>query len=152
MKIVILNQNEITEKEKDYLIDTEWGANQFLHKIINEKSVESYLGDEPQFLFLCNDDDDIIGNATLTYQDCVQDTTLFPWIGFIFIKENYRGHRYCGHLIDYACALAREKYQAHRVHAATDHKNFLEKFGFEHIDNRIDFWKEEVKVYIKNFK
>ncbi|MCF0116653.1 MAG: GNAT family N-acetyltransferase [Bacilli bacterium] len=151
MHILVVNKDEITEKEIDYLKDTECNFNTWLAKKIDDDEVESYLGDDPYFLFLCSDEGDIIGNCTLTFQDCIQDTSLYPWIGFVFIKENYRGHRYCGHLLDYACSLANEKYKTNRVYLATDARNLYEKFGFEYMENRIDFWGEDTRIMYKDF-
>ena len=87
-----------------------------------------------------------LGFCTLSHRDCIEDAALFPWIGFVFIDEAHRGHRYSGLLLQYALHRAAE--QGHsNVYLATDHVGFYEKYGFRYLENRLDIYGEDSRIY-----
>ena len=58
---------------------------------------------------IMTDEEKIAPFCTLTRKDCVDDDTLFPWIGFVFTAPEYRGNRYSGERVEYACNKAKEQ-------------------------------------------
>lgn len=126
----------------------DWSAAQLLAQLLEQKRFEEVLGEGGKLLVMM-DGDRLMGFATLTQRDCVDDDSLFPWIGFVFVSPEYRGHRYSSQIIDTACEYA--KAQGHsRVYLATDHVGFYEKYGFEYMESRIDIYNEESRVYFKD--
>lgn len=147
---------EIIEYEeydkKDQLIDSlrvcEWGAGKFLAKLIIEKSFEKTLGKDGKVFFLM-DDEKVVAFLTFTQKDCIDDTNLFPWIGFVYTDVAYRGKRYSERLIQHALKVAKEEGYS-KVYLATDHVGLYEKYGFEYVENRMDVWDEDSRIYIIN--
>ena len=145
----IINYFQSAEKEKWIagIESFDWGAAKFLARLLKESKFDSTLGSDGK-LFLMVEGDEIISFATLTHQDCIEDETLFPWIGFVFTAPSHRGHGYSGKVIEYACKEAqKDDYKA--VYLATDHIGLYEKFGFIYMENRQDVWGEDDRIYYK---
>lgn len=127
----------------------DWGAAHLLARILKEGSFYRLLGDGT--LYLLMDGDNPVSFVTLTQQDCVDDKTLSPWLGFVYTYPEYRGHRYSETLLSLASEEARK--QGHRkVYLATDHVGLYEKYGFTYWESRIDIYKEECRIYIRNLE
>ncbi len=145
----IRNFHLIPNKEKllDEIEDTPWAVSKLLAKLIRENSFYKALGDDAE-LYIVTDNDSLVAFATLTQRDCIPDDSLFPWIGFVYVCPVYRGHRYSGLLIDALCNKAKScNYK--RVYLATDHTGLYEKYGFRYMENRIDVWGEDSRIYYK---
>lgn len=145
----IIEYFQSVEKEK-WIAEIEsfdWGAAKFLAQLLKESKFDSTLGSDGK-LFLMVEGDEIISFATLTHQDCIEDETLFPWIGFVFTAPPHRGHGYSGKVIEYACQAAAE--DGHKaVYLATDHIGLYEKYGFTYMENRQGVWGEDDRVYYR---
>lgn len=96
-------------------------------------------------------DDEIIGYCTLTKKDAMDDESLFPWIGFLYVEKEYRGNRYSQKLIEVALEEARNQ-NYDKVYLETNHEGFYEKYGFEYMENRIDVWEEDSRIYFFDLK
>ena len=126
--------------------ECDWSAAKFLADILEQNTFDSLLGGGQ--LLVMADGDKLVGFCTLTQNDCVKDDSLFPWIGFLFVNEAYRGHRYSQDLIERARLIATEQGYS-RVYLATDHIGFYEKYGFTYLENRIDIYDEDSRIYYK---
>lgn len=124
----------------------DWGAAKFLADILEQNKFDQMLGGGD--LFIMTDGDKLVSFCTLTKNDCVKDDSLFPWIGFLFTVPEYRGHRFSEKII---CAAYSEamKRGHNRVYLATDHIGFYEKYGFIYLENRIDIYNEDSRIYYK---
>ncbi|MBQ8791749.1 MAG: GNAT family N-acetyltransferase [Ruminiclostridium sp.] len=144
----ILELNTIGEQkvwaERIRLCD--WGAAKFLADLVEQDKFNELLGNGS--LYIMADGEKIVSFCTLSQRDCIKDDTLFPWIGFVFTAPEYRGNRYSGSLIDYACNKAKEQGYK-RVYIATDHIGLYEKYGFTYIESRIDIYGEEARIYYR---
>ena len=127
----------------------DWVAAKFLADLLEQEKFHELLGDGS--LYILADGEKLISFCTLTQKDCISDDTLFPWIGVVFTAPQYRGNRYSGRLIDYACDKAKEQGYKN-VYIATDHIGLYEKYGFTYIESRIDIYGEESRVYCRNLK
>ncbi len=127
----------------------DWVAAKFLADLVEQDKFNELLGNGG--LFIMADGEKIVSFCTLTQKDCISDDTLFPWIGFVFTAPQYRGNRYSGRLIDYACDKAKEQGYKN-VYIATDHIGLYEKYGFTYVESRIDIYGEESRIYLKNLK
>lgn len=94
------------------------------------------------------EEENVVAFCTLTRKDCIDDDSLFPWIGFVFTSQEYRGQRYSSVVIDYACNKAKEQ-GFDTVYLATDHIGLYEKYGFNYIESRIDVYNEMSSVYCR---
>ncbi len=125
----------------------EWKAAKFLATLVKENRLKSVLGGWGD-LYLLVDGDTLVSFITLSAQDCIPDINLTPWLGFFHTAPEYRGNRYGKLLIDRVCQIARNAgYQI--IYIATDHVGLYEKYGFVYLENRIDIYGVDSRVYKK---
>ena len=127
----------------------DWGAAKFLAKLLREGAFQQIVGGGTVYLLM--DGENIVSFVTLTRQDCVADETLYPWLGFFYTFPAYRGHRFGGQLLEYVANEA-EKQGYKQVYLATDHVGLYEKYGFSYLENRIDIYGEDSRIYIRNLE
>lgn len=137
--------------EKDKFLNQietyEWSAAKYLARLLKENRLQNDLGGWAN-LFLLVDGDKLISFLTLSAQDCISEPSFTPWLGFFHTAPEYRGKRYGKLLIDHACQVAKEiGYQT--IYIATDHVNLYEKYGFTYLENRMDIWGIDSRVYKK---
>ena len=139
--------NQKAWREKIALGD--WGAARFLAELLGNGRFRAVLGEGT--VYLLTDGEKLLSFVTLTHQDCIADETLYPWLGFFYTFPDYRGHRYGGKLLDFAAE--EEKKQGYKqVYLATDHVGLYEKYGFSYLENRIDIYGEDSRIYIRNLE
>ena len=140
---------QLDEKKKNGILsqikECDWGAAKFLYELITENKFFE-LCKEGGKLFVMLDNDKLVSFATLTKRDCVDDDSLYLWIGFVFTQNEYRGHRYSGEVIEYAVKDARRQGYSD-VYIATDHTGLYEKYGFEYLESRRDIYGEDSRIY-----
>jgi Acetyltransferase (GNAT) family. len=147
IKMEILEYQSLQDKNAavNRLARCEWSAGRFLAELIKTRKLTEALGENPRILFLL-DKNQIVSFATLTHQDAIRDEALYPWIGFVYTDKRYRGHRYSQKVIDHAISMARS--EGHRkVYLATDKTGLYEKYGFIYMENRLDVWGEDSRIY-----
>lgn len=140
-----LNENE-KENISRQIKACDWGCAKFLAELIEQDKFQDMLGGGKLFLML--DEDKLVSFCTLAKKDCINDDSLYPWIGFVFTVPEYRGNRYSGQLIDHAFEEAK-KQGFDKVYVATDHIGLYEKYGFEYMENRIDIYGEDGRIYVR---
>ena len=133
----------------DKIRECEWGAAKLLADLLDKNTFHKLLGNGS--LIMMTDEEKIVSFCTLTQKDCVDDDTLFPWIGFVFTAPEYRGNRYSGMLVEYACNMAEEQ-GFENVYIATDHIGLYEKYGFTYIESRTDIYNEESRIYLRKLR
>lgn len=93
------------------------------------------------------DNEKICGYCTVARTDCIPDVSYTPYIGYVFVGEEYRGNRLSQKLIryamDYLKAIGFDK-----VYIVSDHENLYEKYGFDIVDRKIAPWGSEEKIYM----
>lgn len=136
------DQQALTEK----IEEGDWRAAKFLAKLLREGTFQQATGGGTVYLLL--DGEIIVSFVTLTRQDCVADETLYPWLGFFYTFPQYRGHRYGGQLLAYAAEQVKKR-GCKQVYLATDHVGLYEKYGFSYLENRVDIYGEDSRVYVK---
>lgn len=125
----------------------DWSAAKFLAEILREGRFHSLLGEGT--LYLLTEGDELISFVTLTRRDCIEDENLYPWLGFFYTFPAYRGHRYGGRLLDFATAqVGKQGYP--QVYIATDHLDLYEKYGFTYIENRMDVYGVDSRIYSRS--
>ena len=139
--------------DKQHWIDeirkSDWKAAKFLADLLEQNKFHNVLGNGS--LFIMVDSESIVSFCTLTQRDCIKDDALFPWIGFVFTVPEYRGNRYSGLLIEHAVVEARNC-GMDKIYVCTGEIGLYEKYGFEYIENRVDVWGEDSRLYVRNIK
>lgn len=138
-----LKQEYITQIES-----CDWSAAKFLAKTLREGKLSQTLGGWAK-LYLLTDNNTVVSFVTLSCQDCVNDVSLTPWLGFLFTKEEYRNRGYAKQVVDFALQKAKET-GYDKAYLATDHVGLYEKYGFKYVETRIDIYNEQSRIYVKN--
>lgn len=122
----------------------DWKAAEFLADLLRNGKFHELLGNGS--LYILADGESLVSFCTLTERDCIDDRTLYPWIGFVFTAPDYRGKRCSGEVISYALRKAEEQgYDT--VYLATDHIGLYERYGFSYMESRTDIYGEESRIY-----
>ena len=125
----------------------DWRAAPVLADFLENGTFYEKLGDG--VLLLLTDGDRLVSFVTFAQWDCIDDKSLYPWIGFVFTAPEYRGHRYAGRLIERCEELARQN-NVSQIYISTDHEGLYEKYGFEYKENRVDIYGDDSRIYIKS--
>ena len=139
----IINDNVLWQKTMDYAKNCSWRAGAFLAEKMKNNS---FLGSENVFVAL--EDKNIAGYCTFSHKDCVPDVEYTPYIGFIFVGEEYRGKRLSEQMILYVMDYAK-KLKYNKIYIVSDHINLYEKYGFEKIDEKEVKGMGIEKIYMK---
>ena len=69
-----------------------------------------------------------------------------PYIGYVFVEEDFRGKRLSQELLQNAESYLKEQgFPA--VYIVSHFDGFYEKYGYEHIDTKPAYWGEMQKIY-----
>ena len=94
------------------------------------------------------DDGKICGYCTIIKEEAIPDMPYTPFVGTLFVDEDYRGRRLGERLIqasmEYLHSIGFGK-----VYLISDHENLYEKYGFRVVDRRMAPWGREEKVYVR---
>lgn len=96
------------------------------------------------------DNEKICGYCTVSKTDCIPDVDYTPYIGYMFVDEEYRGNRLSQKLIQYAIDYMKNV-GYDKVYIVSDHENLYEKYGFRVIDRKTAPWGSEEKIYMQEF-
>lgn len=127
----------------EYAQKCSWGAGATLAKQMRERHFSDW-----ERVFVALDSDHIAGYCTLTKTDCIPDVTYTPYIGFVFVGEQYRGNRLSEKLILSALAYAKGL-GFDKVYLVSDHINLYEKYGFVKIDEKEAPWGTMQTIYMQ---
>ena len=94
------------------------------------------------------ENENICGYCTVSKSDCIPDVEYTPYIGYMFVGEEYRGHRLSQKLVQYAMAYLKSIH-FEKVYIVSEHENLYEKYGFNVIDRKIAPWGSEEKIYVQ---
>lgn len=93
-----------------------------------------------------DDDGSVMGYCTLARTDCIPDVPYTPYIGYMFVGEEYRGHRLSGKMIrcaaEYAAALGFRK-----LYLCSRERGLYEKYGFVKLEERSDRWGSMEQIF-----
>ena len=148
MEIILYFQQENKTPYLQALQQVDWSAARFLVSLLEEDRFFTMLGGQGELLLLM-DGEELVSFCTMTGQDSVRDESLVPWIGFVHTAPQHRGHRYAGLVLERAQQLA--KAQGYdKIYIATDEVGLYEKYGFQYLEDRIDYWGSLQQVLSKN--
>ena len=150
MEIINYFEREDQAALRERIAACDWSAARFLVQLLEREKFFETLGGWGQ-LFLLMDGENLVSFATLTGQDAIRDERLTPWIGFVFTRPEYRGHRYAGRLLSHAEACA-ARLGYSRLYIGTDHEGLYEKYGYRYLENRLDCWGDDTRVLYKSLE
>lgn len=128
--------------------ECDWGAGQYLEKLLREGKLKQLVGESTKVLMLV-DGDKLVSFCTFAEKDDIQPTDLTPWIGWVYTFPDYRGKRYAGKLLGHAEALAKEA-GIKNIYISTNHIGLYEKYGYEFFQVMKDIEGEDSRVYVRN--
>lgn len=123
----------------------EWGAGQYLYKLLSESRFKEAVGEKSKVLML-TDGDVLVSFCSYAEKDDIQPTELTPWIGFVYTFPEYRGHRYVGKLFEEAARLAKME-RVQDIYISTNHEGLYEKYGCDFFQMMTDMEGEPSRVY-----
>ena len=141
----ITSSDELWYKVQNYTKSCSWRAGKELANAMYHNEFSDW-----ERVIVAVDDEKISAYCTVSKTDCIPDADYTPYIGFVFVGEEYRGKRLSqqliGHAIDYIKNIG-----YHRAYIVSDHENLYEKYGFHIIDRKIAPWGSEEKIYMREF-
>ena len=139
----ITSSDVLWNRVRDYAAECSWRAGKAL---ANDMDNNAFVDWERVMVAL--EDDRVCGYCTVTKIDCIPDVSYTPYIGFLFVDEEYRGARLSQKLIqhaeDYLKTVGFDK-----VYLVSDHENLYEKYGFRVVERKIAPWGAEEKIYVQ---
>ena len=139
---MITSSDAMWNSVKDYAKGCSWSAGKSL-----ADAMDKCLFTEWERVIVALDGGKICGYCTAAKTDCIPDVCYTPYIGYLFVGEEYRGNRLSQKLIQYAMNYLKS-IGFDRVHIVSDHENLYEKYGFEIIDRKMAPWGSVEKIYM----
>ena len=99
------------------------------------------------YIFVAFEDNHIVAYCTLTKTDCIPNVPYTPYIGYMFVGEQYRGRRISQKLINFVLEYAKGLH-FNKVYLVSDHINLYEKYGFIKIDEKPAPWNPDINETI----
>lgn len=130
-------ESSLWEKLAGYVDACSWNAGKNLAKQMRANDFRDW-----ERVFIALVDNSIAGYCTFAKKDCIPDVPYTPYIGYLFVGEQYRGNRLSEKLINFALRYA-EKQGFERVYLVSDHANLYEKYGFVKIDKKPAPWNPD---------
>lgn len=133
----ITGVDSLWEKTAAYARACSWGAGKGLADRMQERRFLPW-----ERVFAALDGANIAGFCTFSKDDCIPDVPYTPYIGYVFVGEDYRGRRLSGELIRCALRYAKEL-GFPKVYLVSDHEGLYEKYGFVKVDERPAPWNPD---------
>lgn len=146
MEIISYFESENKRHWLDEIKKSDWDAASTLAGFLESGTFFEKLGEG--VLLMLTDGEKLVSYVTFSFQDCVDDKSMYPWIGFVFTAPEYRGHRYAGRLMERCGEMARER-GVKSIYICTDHAGLYEKYGWSYLENRVDIYGDDSRIYVK---
>lgn len=141
---IITSADELWNKVTNYAENCSWKAGKSLANSMKNNEFKDW-----ERVIAAVDDDKICGYCTVAKTDCIPNVSYTPYIGFMFVDEQYRGNSLSQKLIERAMEYLKSV-GFDKVYLVSDHENLYEKYGFCVIDRKFAPWGTEQKIYIHN--
>lgn len=139
----ITSSDEMWCKVRKYAEDCSWRAGKSLAHAMEQNGFEDW-----ERVIVACDHEKICGYCTVAKTDCIPNVDYTPYIGYMFVDEEYRGNRISQKLIQYAIDYLKSV-GFEKVYIVSDHENLYEKYGFCVVDRKIAPWGSEEKIYMQ---
>ena len=135
--------------DQDHWLDeikkSDWRAGQYLYKLLRDGKLKEFYGEKTR-VFLLTENSELISFCTYAEKDEIPDTSLTPWVGFVYTFPQYRGKRRMGKLIEHIYALAKKEGHEY-LYVSTSDTGIYENYGFTYWKNMADARGEECRIY-----
>lgn len=121
----------------------DWDGCQKLYKLLMEDAFKATFGDNSK-LYLVTDGESLICFCAFMEKNSEVDSSLKPWIGYVYTFKEYRGNGYMNELIQYIY----DEEQCSELFVSTEHNGLYEKFGFEFVKD-VQINGENRRIYKK---
>lgn len=139
----ITPSDELWSRVRNYAESCSWKAGKSLANDMDNNVFKKW-----ERVIVAFDNEKICGYCTVAKTDCIPNVCYTPYIGYMFVGEEYRGNRLSQKLIQYAMDYLKTV-GFDKVHIVSDHENLYEKYGFHVIDRKIAPWGSEEKIYMQ---
>jgi N-acetylglutamate synthase-like GNAT family acetyltransferase len=123
--------------------DVSWPAGKYL---ANEM-LGGRLSDWERVIVLM-DHDHLVGFCAVVQEDIVKNTGYSPFIGFVFVSEQYRGRGLSQTLVKLAESQIKQT-GFHKAYIVTKHVGLYEKVGYQQIDTSVDQMGKKMRILAK---
>ncbi|MFB6454093.1 GNAT family N-acetyltransferase [Chitinophaga sp. Hz27] len=142
MEIKILHDgDELWESVTEYAKNCSWKAGPLLAKLMMTGGFSGW-----QSVFAAFEGQQIAGYCTITEKDFIPEVSYTPYIGFVFVGEQYRGRRLSEQMIraalDYAKSIGFKE-----VYLVSREAGLYEKYGFVKIDQKKSATGEDDQIF-----
>ena len=132
MKILDFFETDNKEHWINEIGKSDWRAGTYLRDLLRDGKLKEFCGETTKVLLL-TEGDTLMAFCTYAEQDDVKDTSLTPWVGFVYTFPEHRGKRRVGKLLEYAYKTAKKEGRK-TVYISTNEIGLYEKYGCR-------FWK-----------
>ena len=146
LELLVLNKEcPFWQKAIDFANNSSWSAGPFL---ANKMKANDFLEWERVVVAAINNE--IVGYCSFTkYDELPAEHNISPFIGFVFVDEQYRGKRISEKMIDAAITYAKTLgYQ--KVYLMSSEKGLYEKYGFIKIGDYTTIFKTIDQLFYKS--
>ena len=124
---------------------SDWGAGTYLYELLRDNKLKELCGSDTKVLLL-TEGDSLVSFCTYAPQDDIPNTSLTPWVGFVYTFPQFRGRRCMGILFEYSNNLARKEGHEY-MYVSTWEVGLYEKYGFSFLQHMKDVHGDESRVY-----
>lgn len=141
--ILIDQQHDLWGKLISYTKQCSWETADYLSELMQQNKFSDW-----ERILVAKQEETIIGFCTLTRKDTYPKLPYGPFIGFVFVSEEYRGNRVSEQLLEEGCDYLKNN-GFETVYVVSGHDGLYEKFGFAKIDT-LEQVNEEGWVFSKS--
>ena len=136
-------KSNLEKRLAEYAAACSWIAGKHLAMLLAESRMVEW-----ECAFVLLDGESICGFCTLLKTDYYPENRYSPWISTVFVEERCRGARLSGLLIEAAAKWAGQN-GFERVYIPSDMIGFYEKYGFEKIDELVNYDGDMDHIFMK---
>ena len=129
---------------------SDWRGGTILASFIEEEKFFKLRGEGGKILLL-TDGNNLVSFCIYAPRDEIINTTLTPWMGFVYTFPKYRGHHYMQYLFDEVNKLAKQD-GFKEFFISTDHVGLYEKYGCIYKETIHDVDGKICRLYIYKVK
>ena len=147
MQIVKVEKGScLWEALAEYAERSPWAAGEHLADMMRRECFSDW-----ESVFAALGDDRIVGYCTFLKEDYYPENRYSPWISTIFVDPAYRGRRVSQKMIETVMAYARTQGFT-RVYIPSDMVGFYERYGFERIDELINYGGDMDQIFARDLQ
>ena len=150
MEIISYFDSDNKEHWAGEIQKSDWAPAELLVTFLDKKTFVENRGEGGKILLLV-DGDHLVSFCIYAPRDNIVNTTLTPWMGFVYTFPEYRGHHYAGELLKEVNRLAKQEGHKH-VYISTRHVGLYEKYGCEFLKTIHDVDDKDHRVYVHTVK